>query len=356
MPPTIAIQPDQFAGRDGRPESSSERWAEYAQRDGYEVRRVDVFAPDILARLADCVGFMWRHGHFSRDRAVARRLLPVLETQLGLCVYPDLATAWHYDDKIAQTYLLDAAGLPTPRTWLFWRRPEAEAFLGAAEFPLVVKLWSGAGSSNVRLVRSPAEGCRLVKRLFEGGVEDLRQLEPQGRAGLIARARAAVHLFLGSPLPPEGDAWERHKNYVLFQEFLPDNAFDTRLTVIGQRAFGFRRFNRPQDFRASGSGRLDFDPQAIDPAMTRLAFRTARALRAQSCAIDGLYRAGAPVIAEISYTYASWAVHDCPGHWRLDNGPDAPLRWVAGGLWPEEAQWQDFRGRLEERLQRRPTR
>lgn len=31
---------------------------------------------------------------------------------------------------------------------------------------------------------------------------------------------------------------------------------DTRVTVIGHCAFGYRRYNRPGDFRASGSGRL----------------------------------------------------------------------------------------------------
>ena len=35
-----------------------------------------------------------------------------------------------------------------------------------------------------------------------------------------------------------------------FQEFLPGNAFDTRITAIGNRAFGFLRENRPRDFRA----------------------------------------------------------------------------------------------------------
>ena len=34
------------------------------------------------------------------------RLLPVIEKELGLVVYPDQNTCWHYDDKIAQYYLL----------------------------------------------------------------------------------------------------------------------------------------------------------------------------------------------------------------------------------------------------------
>ena len=46
------------------------------------------------------------------------------------------------------------------------------------------------------------------------------------------------------------------------------------------------------------------------------------------------------VVGEISYTYASWAVHECPGHW------DKELRWHPGTMWPEEAQAADFLARL----------
>jgi len=135
--------------------------------------------------------------------------------------------------------------------------------------------------------------------------------------------------------------WELHKNYVYFQEFLPGNAFDTRVTVIGDRAFGYRRFNRENDFRASGSGLVDHDPAGIDAAFIDLAFQVAKKLGAQSCAIDGLWRDGEAVVGEISYTYVSWLVHDCPGHW------DSGLNWHEGQMWPEEAQIQDFIARLE---------
>jgi hypothetical protein len=53
-------------------------------------------------------------------------------------------------------------------------------------------------------------------------------------------------------------------------------------------------------------------------------------------AYDFLYRDGVPVTTEISYTYADWAVHNCPGHWLRDGS------WVEGQMWPEEAQVNSF--------------
>ena len=119
--------------------------------------------------------------------------------------------------------------------------------------------------------------------------------------------------------------------------------------MIGNRAFGFRRFNREGDFRASGSGNLDWSPEQVDPAFVRLAFMIAKRLGTQCCAMDGLYRDGEAVACEISYTYSSSAVRECPGHWRLVENEDESdqLEWCEGQLHPESAQIQDFLQRLE---------
>jgi hypothetical protein len=75
----------------------------------------------------------------------------------------------------------------------------------------------------------------------------------------------------------------------------------------------------------------------------RLAFQVAERLRTHSVAIDGLRRNGEWVISEISYTYASWAVEECPGHWKKQGDE---LQWASGRMWPEEAQVADFIDRL----------
>jgi hypothetical protein len=147
-------------------------------------------------------------------------------------------------------------------------------------------------------------------------------------------------------VPPDPTAFEVHKNYVLFQEFMPGNAHDTRVTVVGDRAFAYRRFNRPNDFRASGSGNFNTRPSEVDPEFVRLAFRVARELRLQSVAIDGLYRGTEHVVGEISYAYVSWMVQSCPGQW------DDNLRWHEGQLWPEQQQTKLMLRLLDERSTR----
>src|SRR5207253_2314233 len=105
-------------------------------------------------------------GHRDGMGRIARRLLPVVERTLGLAVYPDQRTCWHYDDKIAQAYLLDALRIPTPRTWIWFARDPAIEWARSCALPLVLKLAAGAGSANVRRVDSHQDAIDWIDRLF----------------------------------------------------------------------------------------------------------------------------------------------------------------------------------------------
>ena len=342
----VAIHPDDYGPRD----ASSPIWTRLLTEAGHTVVPVDVHRADILEQVRGCDGFMWRFAHTPADRAIARRLFPVLERTLGLAVYPDQATAWHFDDKIAQAWLLESAGVPSPRTWVWFGGDAAARWAREATYPLVLKLASGAGSTNVRRIESGDEALAWIERLFGPGLYDLAEVEEPALRREARLLKSVGQGLIEGRAPSESlrarSGAELHRGYALFQEFLPGNEFDTRVTVVGRRAFAFRRFNRPGDFRASGSGNFDTDPSQIDPACVRLAFDAARRLGTQSCAMDILRKGSEWVIAEVSYAYVSWMVQSCPGHWEdSGSGPG----WVDGPLWPEEAQVPDFLARLAAR-------
>lgn len=124
--------------------------------------------------------------------------------------------------------------------------------------------------------------------------------------------------------------WHREKNCVLFQKFLPNNEYDTRVTIIGNRAFAFRRFNRKNDFRSSGSGLIDYELNKVDIVFIQLAFNISMKLCFQSMAYDFLWDENHnPALCEISYTYVDEAVYKCPGYWDVD------LNWHEGNFWPQ---------------------
>ncbi len=342
-------------------ESFTARWESALRTRGVAVKLLDLLGEDPLGQVVGCDGVMWHWAQYPHERRMlALPLLRVIETHLRIPVFPDMATCWHFDDKIAQSYLLKALGIPAPKTWVFWRRADALAWCETAAYPVVAKLAVGAGSTNVALVRDVAAARSYVERCFSGSGILVRPPLPRGGIPrLLAqfkrtakRAAQAVPYVLANHFPsmPDRTYWMPQKNYALFQEFMPGNNFDTRVTVVGNRAFAYRRFNRPNDFRASGSGNFDVDPSAIDRRCIRDAFESSRKLGSQSMAYDWLFRAdgSGPVTGEISYGYVDWMIEKCPGHW------DSDLNWHEGRLWPEEAHVDDFLKRIRQGAGRAP--
>ena len=134
----------------------------------------------------------------------------------------------------------------------------------------------------------------------------------------------------------EPETWEISKNYVFFQKFLPNNEFDTRVTTIGNRAFANRRFVRDNDFRASGSGKPDFNKNLIDLRFVKIALEISKALNFQSMAYDFLLNEdNQPEICEISFNYVDRSVYGCPGYW------DDELKWHSGQFFPQFLHLKD---------------
>ena len=290
---------------------------------GIEYGYVDVSNSAIVEILKEYDGLMW---HFAQglvvDYLMAKPLLSALEAS-GFPVFPPVSDIWHFDDKLAQKYLLEAIAAPTPQTWIFYDRSAALRWLANWPKPLVLKLRGGAASSNVKLISNNLRGRRLVRKCFWPGYrqfdrialarDEVIKVKSPSLTAIFNAARAIGKIFLHSPYEKVRG---RERGYVLMQEFLPGNEFDTRIVVVGQRAFGLRRFNRPGDFRASGSGFLDFDEKEISSEAVSTAFKIAKILGTSCLAFDFLFRAGRHMeIAEISFGFVASAYRNCTGYW-----------------------------------------
>jgi glutathione synthase/RimK-type ligase-like ATP-grasp enzyme len=269
---------------------------------------------------------------------MARQVIMAAEA-MGVAVFPNTPTCWHYDDKVAQKYLLEAVGAPLVPTYVFYDLSEALQWIDGAVFPKVFKLRTGAGSVNVRLVRHAQEARALAKQAFTGGFQPVAPYQQDARKRFRTARQRRDLLSVVKRLPRTlatirqlNQALGRERGYVYFQDFIADNQFDTRVTIIGNRAFAFTRNVRPGDFRASGSGDIVYDVQRIHPQCVPIAFAVTRKVGSQSMAFDFVLTANQqPMIVEVSYCYDPAAVYQCTGHW------DDQFKWNQGHMWPQDA-------------------
>ena len=147
----------------------SARWCEYCNEKGLNFIIVDCHASDIIDRLKNADVLLWNWDNsLLADQLAARKIITAVE-KMGVLVFPNTISSLHYDDKIAQKYLLEALQVPIAPSYLFVNRDEADRWIRQTTFPKVFKLRCGAGSSNVRLVKTSKEALRLCARAFGRG-------------------------------------------------------------------------------------------------------------------------------------------------------------------------------------------
>lgn len=320
-----------------RPGSFSERWIAYCKKEGVEYKIVDCFQSDIIEQVKDCDALMWHHHHAHfKDVLTAKRILFALE-HAGIKVFPDFKTGWHFDDKVAQKYLLEAIDAPLVQSYVFYDKREALEWADNTTFPKVFKLTGGAGAANVKLVRTKNEAVKLINKSFGKGFSQFNRFGNlkeryskwrSGRDSLFGMVKGLGRIII----PTEFAKMQaREKGYVYFQDFIPNNEFDIRVIVVGKRAFAIKRYVRQNDFRASGSGNIEYRRDSIDIKCVELSFKVNNMIDSQSIAFDYVLDPNNdPLIVEISYGFAVEAYDSCPGYW------DENLNWHEGKFNPQE--------------------
>jgi glutathione synthase/RimK-type ligase-like ATP-grasp enzyme len=145
-----------------------------------------------------------------------------LETYLGKTCYPSAAHVMLYENKRLETYISWAKNIPFAKTMISHDKQDALLSLDKLSYPLISKIDPSSGSFGVDFVRSKNKARKIVKKAFSG----------------IGRQ---THL-----------PYNKQKNYVLFQEFIPNDGYDIRVIVVGNLIFGYYRKVLDGDFRASG--------------------------------------------------------------------------------------------------------
>lgn len=184
-------------------------------------------------------------------KALYPELVSIFGTQF---IFPDLLAVQLYNNKQMQADWFNGTSYPTPRQCWVEEPADLKRFMGdhGLTFPIVRKASSGAASVGVSLLSDPNTTYPFVA-----------------------------------------------------QEFCARNEGDLRIMVVGDKVFGFARKNRENDFRASGSGVIDYiDELPMD--CVKLAYRISRDSGFRCMAYDFIRNNESQwVVAEISYTFVS---------------------------------------------------
>ena len=313
----------------------SVRWLQYCEAAKIPYKIVDCYRNDIIQQLQGCTALMWHFNHANPKSTLFAKQLMYSVEELGIRVFPNYKTVWHFDDKVGQKYLLEALKAPLVPSHVFYTKKEALDWIGSTSFPKVFKLRGGAGSQNVQLVDVKSDAVRLVNKAFGRGFSQYdawsnfkERLRKYGTGITTFKdgCKGFIRIFYTTEFAKVAG---RDKGYIYFQDFIDNNDCDIRIIVIGAKAFAMKRMVRENDFRASGSGITFYKRELFDEGSVKIAFELTQKMKAQCLAFDFVYKDGAPLILEISYGFAITIYDACEGYW------DTDLNWHEGKFIPQ---------------------
>lgn len=308
-------------------------WIEWLKEHNIPYEYVDCYSHDIISKLPKYSALLWHYQNFvNADLMEAQHILDIA-AKMGLKVFPDHNTGWHFDDKIAEMYALQAAGAPIPNSWVFYEPDKCINWLQhGAHYPLVAKLRRGSGANNVKLLKTPQKAIRYAKRMFSRGFQPAPSLlyktyskvqSTKDFKTFVARLRQIPNFLwsrrFGKGMPVE-------KGYCYFQQFIENDGFDIKVAVVGDKCSYIARHARKGSFKASGGGACFRDDKIMTEQIIRSAFEASDAIGMQCVGLDYVVD---------KYISKGLIIEICFGNGVLEEIYDI------GGYWDRELIWHN---------------
>lgn len=311
-------------------------WAEYCQEHhiGFEI--LDLFRCNPIEKLKDFQILLWHFDQYNHAEMLEARSILYSAKKMGLKVFPDYNDVWHFDDKIAEMYLLQSINAPIPRSFVYYDCESLKRAVDEGEiiFPIVAKLRSGSGSHNVKLIKTKHSLLSYASKMFSKGINPAPSILYKTTSNIRSSHNKQQFLSKMKRIPEflrtlsNARRLPREKDYVYLQEYIPNDGFDMKVVVVGDKCTFIVRPVRSHDFRASGGGEVFFDKKYFNKQVVESAFKVADALGSQCMGFDFVVNkdTGEGMIVEMSYGFSHQAIMTSKGYYDRDlNWHDEPL-------------------------------
>ncbi len=186
-------------------------------------KELDIKASSFISECKDFDIVAWRTLSTYVDQWEAADKVEFIQEYLGKMILPPRQALWLDEDKIRAQWVLELNQLPVINTFISYSKEETENYIESCQYPFISKEKTCSRSEGVQLIKNKSQARKLVRQVFNGGLK-------------------------------LNNSYVKQKNYVYFQEFVPNKGFDLRVIMVGNSYFGYYRFPKAGDYRASGSG------------------------------------------------------------------------------------------------------
>lgn len=297
-------------------------WVEYCKENTLDHEIINPYENGVIKKLMEFDIILWHYSNYSfKDMLMAKNILFTMEEH-GKKVFPSFKDAWHFDDKLAETYLLESISAPIPKSYYYYDSKSLEADINNLSFPIIAKLRNGSGSHNVKMIKSKEELRGYAKKMFTSGLSSAPSLLYKASSNIKSSKSLKTFINRAKRIPEflrslsNAKKFNIERGYVYLQEFVPNDGYDIKVAVVGDKLSYFCRSVRKGEFRASGGGDFYYDRSKVTKNVIDSAFKTSDDLGFKCMGYDYVVdsKTGEGKIIEISYGFSHHAVLGANGY------------------------------------------
>lgn len=189
----------------------------------------------------------------------------------GAIIIPEFKWFRAHSNKVFQELLrkgFENENLKKPTAFTLGNYKELDTIINQIKYPAVVKMATGAGSSGVKLAKNEKELKKITFKMMDHHYRDCTQSLFLVFCLWIKRL---LRRMTGRRVGNETIFNHVLSNRIIIQNFIPELTGDYKVLHFNGKYFVLHRNNRPDDFRASGSGLFEF-PDYTDEVKEVLKF------------------------------------------------------------------------------------
>ncbi len=275
----------------------------------------DIYRNDWIKQAEKFDIIVWHTDSNPSEMYMAESKIYILENVLHKLCFPSFHEVWQYEDKNRAAYLYEALAIPSMLTLVTNSKKDALQLIENIHYPVITKVHIGSGSSGVKKIKDKRSLIKIIEQSF--GNHGYKTIFPYFRV----------------------------KNSVYVQKFIDDAAFDLRIMIIGEKLFGYYRYPKKGDFRASGAG--IYEKKELPENAMRLAISIKQKMNSRLLGIDLLYsqKEQQYYVIETSLfnridTAEQLVVNGIPGYYDISNNDDIVFK--VGRYWIQELVMQQI--------------
>lgn len=310
-------------------------WSQYCEENNIQYTLIDPLKQGLIEKIWSLDIVLWHFSGYNYTEMLIARSILYSAKKMGKLIFPDFNDAWHFDDKIAETYLLQSIKAPIPKSYMFYSLAALNEFIiKFDDYPIIAKLRNGSGSHNVKMIKSEKTLISYGKVMFSKGLGSSPSLLYKSSSNLKSTKSLKTLIKRAKRIPEflrtlkNSKEFPNEKGYVFLQEFIPNDGYDLKIVVVGDKLSFFGRNIREGEFRASGGGDLFYDKSYITKNIIDSAFKTSDDLNFTCMGYDYVVnnKTKEGVIIEISYGFSNEALLNAGGYFDRDgNWHEEPL-------------------------------